>query len=162
MTDRPGPDDPRVVQERTVVRDERTTGNALRIFQLVTAGVGAVLFIFGLIAVFQVDFGAGWFKLSGEVADFGFSPAVAIGAIVLGAALLGVTLSDQDRAGAALVSFLVLAAGIAGMIFDDEPTADVQVDTSTATLFIVLGAIGFACSLVPWWSGRRYRTTSYD
>ena len=60
------------------------------------------------------------------------------------------------------MSFLVLAAGIAGMVFNDEPTSDVQVDASTATLFIALGAIGFVCSLIPWWSGRRYRTTSYD
>ncbi len=57
------------------------------------------------------------------------------------------------------MSFLVLAAGIAGMIVDDDPTSDIQVDPSTATLLIVLGAIGFVCSLIPWWSGRSYRTT---
>lgn len=151
----------RVAQERVVVQDVETTGNALRIFQLVTAAVGAALFVLGLLAVFQVDFGVGWLKLSGEVADLAFSPAVAIGCIVLGAALLGATLSDQDRSGAALVSFLVLAAGIAGMVIDDDPTADIQVDPSTATVLIVLGAIGFVCSMIPWWSGRSVRTTRY-
>lgn len=135
-----------------------TRTNGLRIFQAVAALVGAAVFLIGLLGVFDVDFDAGFLKLSGEVASFGVSPAVAIGAVVLGALLLVVTLADQDRGSAALVSFLVLAAGIAGLVFDDKPTSDFQVDGSTASLFVVLGAIAFLCSLVPWWSGRAYRT----
>lgn len=130
----------------------------LRIFQAVTALIGAAIFLVGLLGVFDVDFEAGFLKLSGEVGGFGMSPAIAIGAIILGAALLVVTLADQDRGSAALVAFLVLAAGIAGLVFDDKPTSDIQVDRSTASLFVVLGAIAFVCSLVPWWSGRSYRT----
>lgn len=148
----PTPREETTVPARRVERTTRPDG--LRVFQIVVALVGVAVFAIGLIGVFAVDFGAGFLKISGEVGDFGMSPAIAIGAVVLGAGLLVATIADQDRGSAAFVAFLVLAAGIAGLIFDDNPDSDVQVDRATAALFVVLGAIAFVAALVPWWSRR--------
>ena len=137
-------------------RSEVTTANnSLRIFQFATAAVGAILFIIGLVAVFGVDFDE-WQRNSGSAVGFDFSPAVAIIAIVLGALLLAAALAGQDRTGAAVIAFLILAAGIAGLILSGMDDVDFEIARKTSTLFIVLGAIGFICSLIPWWSGRRY------
>lgn len=144
--------------DREVQQEVRTGGDSLRIFQAIAALIGLAFFVAGLVAVFDVDFGGGWLRTTGEVAGLGFSPVGAIAAIVLGAALLGATLADQDRGSAAIVAFLIMAVGIAGLILNDQPDTEASVDTDSATAFIVLGAIAFVCSLVPWWSGRRYRT----
>ena len=138
---------------------ETTTGHpALRIFQVLTGVVGAVLFVLGLLAVFRVDFGVGMLDTSGAVADFGFSPALAIAAILLGGATMVAALAAQDRGTAAFVGLLTVVVGIAALILEGEIPESVGVDRRSALLFVVLGAVIFVLSLVPWWSGRR-RTT---
>lgn len=144
--------DARVVQESTTAHPE------LRIFQVLTGAAAAVLFVGGLAAVFQVDFGAGLFETSGAVAGFGFSPALAIAAILLGGLGMVAAFAAQDRGTAAFVGLLTVVVGIAAMILEGEIPESVGVDRRSALLFVVLGAVIFALSLVPWWSGRR-RTT---
>jgi hypothetical protein len=134
---------------------DRTTTSGLRVFQVLAAIAGAVLFVMGLIAVFDVDWGDAWLRTTAEVGGFGFSAAAAVAALVLGAAILIATLADQDRGSAAAIGLVTLAVGIVGLVLQDEADADVQVDTGTATLFLVLGAAVFVLSLVPWWSRRR-------
>jgi len=139
----------------TEVETRPTAASAgLRVFQIVSAIAGAVLFGFGLAAVFDVDFGAGFFDTTGAVAGYGFSPAAAIAAILLGGATLISTLADQDRSGAAFVGLVTIAVGIAALVAEAQ-AADFQVDDATAALFIVAGAVVFVCSLVPWWGRRR-------
>jgi predicted anti-sigma-YlaC factor YlaD len=145
---------------RAVRTDEtRRSGSGLRVFQLLAAAGGAVLFALGLFAVFEVDFGDGWARTTGEVAGLGFGAITAIAAIVLGGAILVATLADQDRAGAALAGLITLVVGIAGFVVQDNADADLQVDGGTAALFVAIGAAVFVLSLVPWWSRRR--TTTY-
>lgn len=141
-----------------VVQTTTTGSPGLRIFQILTGAVGAVLFAFGLIAVFRVDFGGDFFQTSGAVAEFGFSPALAIAAILLGGATMVAAFAAQDRGTAAFVGLLTLVAGIAAMILEGEIPETVGVDRRSALLFVVLGAAIFVLSLIPWWSGRR-RTT---
>jgi len=141
-----------------VVQTTTTGSPALRIFQILTGAVGAVLFVAGLVAVFRVDFGAGMFETSGAVADFGFSPALAIAAIVLGGATMAAALAAQDRGSAAFVGLLTVVVGIAALVLEGEIPETVGVDRRSALLFVVLGAAIFVLSLIPWWSGRR-RTT---
>jgi hypothetical protein len=137
------------------VETRPTTASAgLRIFQIVSAIAGAVLFGFGLAAVFDVDFGAGFLDSTGVVAGYAFSPAGAIAAILLGGAILISTLADQDRGSAAFIGLLTVVAGIAALIAEGQ-TSDFQVDDKTAAMFIVAGAVVFLCSLVPWWGRRR-------
>ena len=141
------------------VVETTTTGNpALRIFQILTGAAGALLFVFGLIAVFRVDFAAGFFRTSAAVADFGVSPALAIAAILLGGATMAAAFAAQDRGAAAIVGLLTLVVGIAAMILEGEIPEGVGVDRRSALLLVVLGAVIFVLSLIPWWSGRR-RTT---
>ena len=142
-----------------VVQDTTVGSPALRIFQVLTGAVGAILFVLGLIAVFRVDFGAGMFETSGAVADFGFSPALAIAAILLGGATMAAALAAQDRGTAAVVGLLTVAVGIAALILEGEIPETVGVDRRSALLFVVLGAAIFVLSLIPWWSGRRRTTT---
>lgn len=140
----------------TEVETRPTAGSAgLRIFQIVSALAGAVLFGIGLAAVFKVDFGAGLLDTSGEVAGYGFSAVGAVAAILLGGAILVSTLADQDRGSAAFVGLVTLAVGIAALVVEGQSESDLQVDNRSAGLFIVLGAIVFVCSLVPWWGRRR-------
>lgn len=141
-----------------VERHERPAGNALRVFQALAAVAGGLLFVGGLIAVFRVDFGAGFFDTSGEVLGFGFSPALAVAAIVLGGATMVAALADQDRGSAAVLGMLTLLVGIAALVLEGEIAQDVDVDRRSAGLFVVLGAIVFVLSLVPWWSGRTRST----
>lgn len=139
----------------TEVETRPTAASAgLRIFQIVSAVAGAVLFGFGLAAVFDVDFGAGLLDTTGSVAGYGFSPAAAIAAILLGGAILISTLADQDRGGAAFVGLVTIAVAIAALVAEGQ-TSDFQVDDGTAAVFIVAGAVVFVCSLVPWWGRRR-------
>lgn len=134
-------------------------GNSLRIFQFLTAAIGAIMFVIGLVAVFQVSFsGSALLDTTGAVAGFGFSAASAIAALVLGAGLLIAALADQSRSTASVVAFLSIAVGIAGLIINDQAAAEISVDRDSAALFIVLGALGFVFSLIPWWSGRQRRT----
>lgn len=148
-------EDPGYRTDTIAVRDERRVGGGLRIFQVLAAIAGGALFALGLAAVFQVDFGDRWFQTSADVAGFGFSAVAAIAALLLGGAILVSTLADQDRGGTAFAGLLSLVVGIAGLIFQDNAANDVQVDRSTASLFIVLGAAAFVLALVPWWSRRR-------
>ena len=141
-----------------VVQDTTVGSPALRIFQVLTGAAGAVLFVLGLIAVFRVDFGAGMFETSGAVVDFGFSPALAIAAILLGGATMAAALAAQDRDGGR-VGLLTVAVGIAALILEGEIPETVGVDRRSALLFVVLGAAIFVLSLIPWWSGRRRTTT---
>ncbi len=157
-----------VQQQQPVVepgtRVEQRTGHAaqgLRVFQLLAAACGGVLFVFSLIAVFRVDFGAGFFDTTGAVASFGFSPAAAIAGILLGGAILAATLADQDRGSAAFIGLFTLLVGIAGLIVEGQMTDEVQVDRRSALLFVVLGAAVFVLALIPWFAGRR-RVTTYD
>jgi len=145
--------DARVVEHTTV------GSPALRIFQILTGAAGAALFVLGLVAIFRVDFGAGMFETSGAVADFGFSPALAIAAILLGGATMVAALAAQDRGAAAFVGLLTVAVGVAALILEGEIPESVGVDRRSALLFVVLGAVIFVLSLIPWWSGRR-RTTA--
>ena len=136
-----------------------TTGNpALRIFQVLTGAAGAVLFVLGLVAVFRVDFDAGFFTASAAVADFAMSPAMAIAAIVLGGATLAAAFAAQDRGTAAFIGLLTLLIGIGALIFEGETAESIGVDRRSALLFVVLGAVIFVLSLIPWWSGRRQTT----
>jgi hypothetical protein len=146
-----------IVAERVETRPTAASAG-LRIFQIVSALAGAALFVLGLLAVFKVDFGADLLDTSAEVAGFGFSAVAAIAAILLGGAILVSTLADQDRGGAAFVGLVTIALGIAALIVDGQSQADLQVDRQSAGLFIVIGAIVFVCSLVPWWSHRRVTT----
>jgi len=131
----------------------------LRLFQIASAAAGAVLFVAGLLAVFKVDFGADLLDTSASVGGFGFSAAAAIAAILLGGAILVSTLADQDRGGAAFVALVTIAIGIAALVADGQSDSGVQVDRRSAGLFIIVGAVVFVCSLVPWWSRRRVATT---
>lgn len=134
-------------------------GNSLRVFQFLTAAIGAILFVIGLLAVFQVSFsGSALLDTTGAVAGFGFSAVSAIAALVLGAGLLIAALADQSRSTASVIAFLSIAVGIAGLIINDQAAAEVTVDRDSAALFIVLGALAFVFSLIPWWSGRQRRT----
>lgn len=141
-----------------VVQESGVGSPALRIFQILTAAAGAVLFVLGLFAVLRVDFGAGMFQTSGAVADFGFSPALAIAAILLGGATMIAALAAQDRSTAAAIGLLTVVVGIAALVLEGEIPETVGVDRRSAVLFLVLGAAIFVLSLIPWWSGRR-RTT---
>lgn len=142
------------------VEHERSRGTqSLRIFQVLTAATGAILFLVGLLAVFEVSFdGDRIFDTTGEVAGFGFSAALAGAALVLGAGILIASLADQSRTGAAIVAFLAILVGIAALVANDQPEADISVERGSAALFIVLGAVAFVLSLIPWWSGRQDRT----
>ena len=130
----------------------------LRIFQIASAIAGAVLFVIGLLAVFDVDFGLDLLDTSAVVAGFGFSAAAAIAAILLGGAILATTLADQDRGGTAFAGLITIGVGIAGLVIDGQTDTGIQVDRDAAGLFIIVGAVVFACSLVPWWSRRRVTT----
>lgn len=142
-----------------VHREETPANQSLRIFQVLTAIAGAILFVVGLLAVFDVSFsGDRIFDTTGEVAGFGFSAALAGAALVLGAGILIAALADQSRAGASMVAFLAILVGIAALVANDQPEADIAVDRSSAALFIILGAVAFVLSLIPWWSGRQDRT----
>ncbi|WP_426574561.1 hypothetical protein [Aquihabitans sp. McL0605] len=141
------------------VETRPTAGSAgLRIFQLASAIAGAVLFGLGLVAVFKVDFSVGLLDTSGSVANFGFSAAGAIAAILLGGAILVSALADQDRGATAFVGLVTIAVGIAALVVDGQADAKVQVDHRSAGLFIIVGAVAFVCSLMPWWSRRRTTT----
>ena len=141
-----------------VVQETRTGSPGLRIFQVLTGIAGAVLFVMGLVAVFRVDFDAGFFNASAAVADFAVSPAMAIAAILLGGATLVAAFAAQDRGSAAFVGLLTLLIGIGALIFEGETSESIGVDRRSALLFVVLGAIVFVLSLIPWWSGRRHTT----
>jgi hypothetical protein len=140
----------------TEVETRPTAASAgLRIFQIASGLAGLALFGLGLAAVFEVDFGAGLLDTTAEVAGFGFSAAGAIAAILLGGATMATAFADQDRGGTAFVGLITIAVGIAALVAEGQATSDVQVDNRSAGLFIVLGAVAFVCSLVPWWGRRR-------
>jgi predicted anti-sigma-YlaC factor YlaD len=143
-----------------VAYDERLVPahRELRVFQFLAAAAGVVLFLFGLVAVFRVDFGAHFLTTSAEVLNVAFSPAAAIAAIVLGAIIMVTTLADQDRSSAAVAGMVTLLVGIAALVLAEQKSASYSVAKSTAVLFVVIGAVVFVLSLVPWWSSRR-RTT---
>jgi len=143
------------------VEERPTAASAgLRIFQVISAVAGAVLFVFGLLAVFKVDFGADLLDTTAAVAGFGFSAAAAIAAILFGGAILVSTLADQDRGGAAFVGLITIAIGIGARVAEGQADSGIQVDNRSAGLFIVAGAVVFFCSLVPWWSRRRVVTVA--
>lgn len=146
----PGPVADVVVQDRHP---------SLRIFQVLTGVACGALFIIGLFAVVRVDFGAGWLRVSGEVLGLGFSPVAAIAALILGGIGLIAAFADQDRGGTGLVGLITLGAGIAVMVMADEGVDGATVDRDSGILFLVIGVIVFALSLVPWWGGRRRTTT---
>ena len=141
-----------------VVHETRAGNPALRIFQVLTGLAGAALFVLGLVAVFRVDFDAGFFSASAAVADFAVSPAMAIAAILLGGATLVAAFAAQDRGSAAFIGLLTLLIGIGALIFEGETSESIGVDRRSALLFVVLGAVVFVLSLIPWWSGRRHTT----
>lgn len=147
--------EPRPAAETVAVAEERRAGGGWRIFQLLAAAAGAALFALGLAAVFQVDFGERWLQTTAEVAGIGFGAVAAIAAVLLGGAILVATLADQDRGSASAAGLVTLVVGIAGFVVQDNADADVQVDGSTATLFVAVGAVVFVLALVPWWSRRR-------
>ena len=146
-----------IVAEQVETRPTAASAG-LRIFQIASAIAGAVLFVFGLMAIFKVDFGADLLDTSASVAGYGFSPVAAIAAILLGGAILVSTLADQDRGGSAFVGLITIALGIAALVVEGQPDTQVQVDNRSAGLFIIIGAVVFVCSLVPWWSRRRVTT----
>lgn len=146
-----------IVAEQVETRPTAASAG-LRVFQIASAIAGAVLFVFGLMAIFKVDFGTDLLDTSASVAGYGFSAVAAIAAILLGGAILVSTLADQDRGGAAFVGLITIALGIAALVVEGQPDTEVQVDNRSAGLFIIIGAVVFVCSLVPWWSRRRVTT----
>jgi hypothetical protein len=155
LTDR---EDVIVREERRYPAEEPTVATqGLRVFQLVAGAAGAVLFAFGLVAALRVDFGAPFFETSGTVFGTGFSGATAIVAILLGGALLATAIGDQDRGSTAFIGLVVLLVGIAGFAIEDQAIDDVQVDRDAAVLFLIVGAVAFVSSLVPWWTARARR-----
>jgi len=146
-----------IVAEQVETRPTAASAG-LRVFQIASAIAGAVLFVFGLMAIFKVDFGADLLDTSASVAGYGFSAVAAIAAILLGGAILVSTLADQDRGGSAFVGLITIALGIAALVVEGQPDTQVQVDNRSAGLFIIIGAVVFVCSLVPWWSRRRVTT----
>ena len=146
-----------IVAEQVETRPTAASAG-LRIFQIASAIAGAVLFAFGLMAICEVDFGADLLDTSASVAGYGFSAVAAIAAILLGGAILVSTLADQDRGGSAFVGLITIALGIAALVVEGQPDTQVQVDNRSAGLFIIIGAVVFVCSLVPWWSRRRVTT----
>lgn len=150
------------IQRPVVVQQVDTRPSAasagLRIFQIASAIAGAALFVIGLLAVFDVNFDMNLLDTTAVVAGFGFSAAAAIAAILLGGAILASTLADQDRGSTAFAGLITIAVGIAGLVIDGQTDTGVQVDRDAAGLFIIVGAVVFACSLVPWWSRRRVTT----
>ena len=151
-----------VDRDARVVQETRTGNSGLRIFQVLTGLAGAALFVLGLVAVFRVDFDAGFFNASAAVADFAVSPAMAIAAILLGGATLVAAFAAQDRGSAAFIGLLTLLIGIGALILEGETAESVGVDRRSALLFVVLGAVVFVLSLIPWWSGRRHTTEVRD
>lgn len=147
----PAPDQ-RQVQ---VTEHSRPAASGLRVFQLLAAVAGGFLFVVGLVAVFRVEFSAGFFQVSAAVLDLGFSPAMAVAAILLGGATLVATLADQDRGSAAFIGLLTLLVGVAALVLEGEAVEGVQVDRGSALLFVAVGAAVFVLSLVPWFAGRR-------
>ena len=146
------PSDP--AAQPLTAREARRSPSVFRAFQVLAAAGGAILFVMGIVAVFRVEFGAGFFETSGSVAGFGFSPALAIACVLLGGAILATSLADQDRGGTAFAALLTLAVGIGALVL--EGGADqVGVDRQSALLMVVIGAIVFVLSLLPWWSRRR-------
>jgi hypothetical protein len=159
QTGRPVDVDGRPIVAEQVETRPTTASAGLRVFQIASAIAGGILFVFGLLAIFKVDFGADLLDTSATVAGYGFSAVAAIAAILLGGAILVSTLADQDRGGAAFVGLITIALGIAALVIEGQPDADLQVDNRSAGLFIIIGAVVFVCSLVPWWSRRRVTTT---
>ena len=153
---RPHQDRP-VVRSGAVVEHDRALG-APRLLQIVAGLCGGALFAFGLVSVFRVDFGSDWLRTTATVAGFDVSAAVAIASLVMGGIILVATLADEDRGSAATVGLLTLVLGIVGLVLRDNPDTEVQVAGRTASLFVVLGAVVFVLSLVPWWSRRRATT----
>jgi hypothetical protein len=156
MADRPLEREGVVVEEerRYVTERPPTADHGLRVFQLIAAVAGATLFLIGLVAVFRVDFGARFFESSGDVAGIGFSAAAAIAGVLLGGTLLATALGDQDRGSTAFIGLLVLLVGIAGFIVEDQGLEEVDVDRNAAVLFVIVGAVAFVASLIPWWTTR--------
>jgi hypothetical protein len=136
-----------------------TADRGLRVFQILTAAAGAVLFVFGVLGAFRVDFGDNFLRTSGEVAGIGFSAAGALAALLLGAGIMAASLADQDRGTSAFLGILTLLVGIGGLIAEDQAPRDFTVDHQATTLFIVVGAAAFVLSLIPWWTHRRQVTT---
>ena len=130
----------------------------LRLFQIASGLAGALLFALGLLAIFKVDFGVDLLDTSAAVGGFGFSAAGAIAAILLGGLILIATMADQDRGSTAFVGLITIAVGIAALVLDGQSTDSMQVDHRSAGLFVVVGAVVFVCSLVPWWSRRQVVT----
>ncbi len=146
-----------IVAEQVETRPAAASAG-LRVFQIASAIAGGVLFVFGLMAIFKVDFDADVLDTSASVAGYGFSAVAAIAAILLGGATLVSTLADQDRGSSAFVGLITIALGIAALVVEGQSESDLQVDNRSAALFITLGAVVFVCSLVPWWSRRRVTT----
>ncbi len=142
--------------EPVAIQDERRAPSGFRVFQVLAAVAGAVLFVMGIIAVFRVDFGSGFLDTSAEVGGFGFSPALAVAAILLGGAVMVTSLADQDRGATAFFGLLTLAAGLVALVLDGED--QVGVDRQSALMFVMVGAVVFVLSLLPWWSRRRVAT----
>lgn len=144
-----------VVAPHGVVAEPPASSVLLRVFQIVSALAGAALFVLGLVAIFDVDFGADLTDSTAAVSGYGFSAVAAIAALLAGGAILAATLADEDRSSAALAGLVTIALGIAGFVIDGQTDPSVQVDRRSAGLFVAVGAIVFVCSLVPWWGRRR-------
>lgn len=140
--------------DRPVAVVDETAGHGLRIFQLLTAIAGGILFAAGLIAAFGADYGE-VARTTTEVAGIGFSGAAALVAILLGGAILVAALADQDRGSAAFLGIVTLVVGIIGFVIEGQSVEDVEVARSLAGLFVLVGAAAFVLSLVPWWTSRR-------
>jgi uncharacterized membrane protein len=148
-------DEPTAHPRRTTVTERDHGGAGLRVFQLLTAAAGAVLFVFGLLAIFRADFDAGMVEASAAVAGFAFSPLTAVAAILLGGAVMVAALADQDRGAAGFLGLLTLVAGVVALVVEGEIDESIGVDRRSALLFVGIGAIVFVLSLVPWWTARR-------
>lgn len=131
------------------------SGAVLRVAQVIAGLAGAILFVMGVIAVARVDFGASLVETSGSVGGFGFSAVMALAAILLGAITLVTAFADQDRGSTAIIGIITLLVGVGALIAEGQIPEEVNVDRRSAMLFIVLGAVAFVASLVPWFTVRR-------
>lgn len=150
---------PQQVSTEQVVDRPTAASAGLRVFQVLTAVAGGVLFVMGLVAIFRADFGAGMLEASAGVAGFAFSPVTAVAAVLLGGAILVASLADQDRGGSAFLGLVTLLAGVVALALEGEIDRSIGVDRRAALLFVGIGAVVFVLSLVPWWSLRRRRST---
>lgn len=132
---------------------------SLRLCRALAAVASVLLLAAGLLGAARVDFSQGFLRTSGGVAGFGFTPVVAVVAILLGGMAAVTTLADQDRTGSLVVGVLTLLVGAALIAFDGWADG-VDLDEATGVLFLIVGAMVTCLALVPRRSRGRRRAVA--